>query len=314
MVDKEISVLLSADDRYARYCAVTILSILENTSSPDKFHFYVLSPDISAQNINKLQQLCNQFNSILSVIPINLSLFQDLPAFHEHFNLNNYSRLCGPDLCEDSEIIIYLDCDIVVLGDIANLCKYQLNGKPIGAVPHVKLPYQETFIKNFSIDDEDIYFNSGVMLIDSINWRHNQYSQTVIKCCIENPNKLHFADQDALNAVFWRNYCHLPGMWNVEARLYKEKLLGLPQNEEITQRMQNPQIIHYTGSDKPWVSENYVPMRHLYTYYSEQLSKDFSWVPSTKEPKKCSISSCLKFIWSCLYFRASYSFHRILNN
>ncbi|MFM6025717.1 MAG: glycosyltransferase family 8 protein [Dolichospermum sp.] len=310
---EEISVLFSADDPYARYCAVTIFSILKNTSSPENFHFYILSPDISQTNINRIEQICSQFNAVVSVIPVDLSLFQDLLVVQKDWNLNIYSRLWGPDLCHNLERMIYLDCDILVLGDIAELFNYELNSKPIAAVPHVQLPYQDIFQQNFAVDGDDLYFNSGVLLIDSIHWQQKQCTKNILQWCMENANQLTFPDQDALNAVFWKNYCHLPGVWNVEARLYKEKLLGLPQNQEITQRMQYPKIIHYTGPDKPWSSQKYVPMRHLYVYYSEQLSQKFSWLPSNQEPKKCTIQALLNFAWSCLYFRASYNFHKIFN-
>ncbi|MDZ8107900.1 MAG: glycosyltransferase family 8 protein [Nostoc sp. DedQUE12a] len=308
---EKTSILLAADDNYSRYCAVTILSTLENTSTPENFEFYILSPDISRENLGKIEEVCKQFNARVSIIPVDLQLFKYLPAFHKHFNLNNYSRLFGPNQCHSCDRLIYLDCDIIILADLQDLFKHELNGKPIGAVPHVQLPYEDTFRQNFEINGEDIYFNSGVMLIDTIYWRDKQYGEVVLEFCLENASKLHFADQDALNVIFWRNYCHLPGFWNVEARLYKEKLLGLPQNQEITKRMENPKIIHYTGSDKPWSSYNYVPMRHLYIHYSQELSQKFSWLPSKQEPQKNTIQSILNFAWSCFYFRASCSIRKI---
>jgi lipopolysaccharide biosynthesis glycosyltransferase len=312
-VTKEISVLFSADDRYARYCAVTMLSVLENTSSAGKLHFYILSPDISQNNIHRIEKVCNQFNAMVSVIPVDIKLFSSLPTVQKHINLNMYSRIYAPELCKECERIIYLDCDVIVIADIADLFNCHLEEKPIAAVPHVQLPYQDVFRHNFNIEGEDTYFNSGLLLINTIQWQQKEYTKDVLNFCMENAGKLLFPDQDALNAVFWKNYCHLPGVWNVEARLYKEKLLGLLQNEEITKRMENPKIIHYTGADKPWSSQNYVPMRHLYTYYSDQLAQKFSWFPSNPEPKKCTIQSFLKFAWSCLYFRASYNFHRLFN-
>ena len=308
---EQIPIFLSADDNYARYCAVTILSILKNTKTPEKLKFYVLSPDISPSSINYLQKLCVFFNSHIDFITVNLDLFKDFPNFQEHFNLNNYSRLYGVDLCKESEKTVYLDCDTIISGDIINLFSLNLNNHILGAVPHVQLPYQSVFLKTFNLDAIDVYFNSGVLLINSLNWRNNNYTSMILDCCIENREKLHFADQDALNAVFWGNYCHLPGEWNVEARLYKEKLLGLPQTEEITYRMKNAKIIHYTGADKPWNSKNYVPMRHLYRHYSEMLSEEFGWLSVKPEPKICSSLAMIKFIWSCIYFRASYNLKRI---
>ncbi|MBD2364690.1 glycosyltransferase family 8 protein [Anabaena minutissima FACHB-250] len=308
-MEDKISVFFSADENYARYCATTILSILDNTSSPEKLEFHILSPDITQENTQKFRRICAEFNAQISVIHIDMSLFSSLPELL-HLSLNAYSRLLIPDLCE-KEKIIYLDCDLIVLGDILELFQCELGGKPIGSVPHVQFPYQDFFKQNFDVQGDDICFNSGVMLIDTAYWRERGYVKKVLKCAEKYSSKLHFGDQDALNAIFWRNYCHLLGVWNVETRLYKEKLLGLPQNEEITKRMQNPKIIHYTGADKPWASKKYVPMRHLYTYYSKQLSQKFSWYPSKDEPKQCTISSFLNFAWSCLYFRTSYNINKI---
>ncbi|ANV87357.1 glycosyltransferase family 8 protein [Picosynechococcus sp. PCC 7117] len=307
---EQIPIFLSADDNYARYCAVTILSILKNTQKPEELHFYIFSPDITNENTRKIDQLCSSFNSNLSIIKIDLNLFKSLPEI-EHVNLNTYTRLITPELSKINCNIILLDCDIIVLSEIADFYKYNLKTFSLGAIPHVQFPYQEIFLKKFEIQNEDFYFNAGVMLINGDTWQKNDYSDKTFVFASDNADKLQFQEQDALNAVFWCNYCHLPGEWNVEARLYKEKLLGLPQTEEITHRMKNAKIIHYTGPDKPWKSKNYVPMRHLYLYYSEMLSEEFGWLPSKPEPKSCSPLAMIKFIWSCIYFRTSYIFKKI---
>jgi lipopolysaccharide biosynthesis glycosyltransferase len=306
-----IPIFLAADNKYARYCAVTITSILENTSQPDRLKFFVLSSDISNENTEKLKQICHHFSSEIFIVHVDLSLFSSFPMVLEHINLNTYSRFLIPELCSDYKQAIYLDCDIIVLSDIAHLFDKGIDTKPIGAVPHVALPYQDTFVRSFDVRGDDIYFNAGILVIDIDLWKQKQYSKTIVQYCTNNIQNLTFADQDALNVLFWQNYHHLPGVWNVESRLYKEKLLGLPQDQETNYRTQNPAIIHYTGPDKPWASQKYVPMRHLYIRYSEQLTNEFGWLPSNPEPKRCSVSAFLEFLLSCLYFRFSYNFRKI---
>jgi lipopolysaccharide biosynthesis glycosyltransferase len=310
VMNGKIPIFFAADNKYARYCAVTITSIIENTSQPERLKFYILSSDISKENQQKLEQMCASSSVGISVIDVDLSLFASLPTILEHLNLNMYSRLLIPELCPDCQQIIYLDCDTLVLSDIADLFDLEIAKKPIAAIPHIQLPYQDIFVKTFNVRDADIYFNSGVLVIDTELWRKKQYGQTILKYCSDNIERLHLADQDALNVVFWENYYHLPGVWNVETRLYKEKLLGVPQDKKTNGRIKSPKILHYTGPNKPWSSENYVPMRHLYAQYSEQLSNDFDWLPSSPEPKRCSTPALLKFIWTCLYFRTSCSFRR----
>jgi lipopolysaccharide biosynthesis glycosyltransferase len=301
-MNKQISILLSADEHYARYCTVTILSVLSNTLFSKEIYFYILTPDFSSDSIQKIEELCQAFKAKVSFIPIDISLFQSFPTFHPHFNQNNYSRICGTDLCPNCDRLIYLDCDLVVLDDIAELFKSDLNDQPIGAIPHVQLPYQQTFVDNFPVNSTDVYFNSGVMLIDTDRWRREKYAEAMLNLACKYADKLHFADQDAFNALFWGNYHHLPGVWNVEARLYKEKLIGLPQTQEITDRMQNPKIIHYTGVDKPWSSKNYVPKRKIYLEYSDRLSSLTGWLPDS-EVRCCHPLKLFLFIYSCIYFR-----------
>jgi len=306
-----IPVVLTADNRYIRQCATTILSALENSSSPANISFYLISPDISEDNIYKLKRLCECFNARLSVINIDLDLFSSFPTIYEHLNLNVYSRLYIPNLLPQHDRVIYLDCDIIILGDLYELFSVLNEGKVVSAIPHVQFPYQEDFKKEFSIEQEDSYFNAGVMLLELEGWRIKNYSNQLLRWIANNSTKLQFNDQDALNFMFWGNYYHLPGEWNVEARLYKEKLLGLPQTDEIAKRMKSPKIIHYTGPDKPWSSKNYVPKREVYLEYSDRLSRLIGWQIDS-EVRCCQPSNFIYFLWSCFYFRMSWNLRNLL--
>jgi len=310
-MQEEISILLSANEKYSRQCAVTILSILGNTSLPQKINFYVLTPDISIDNREKIKKLCHYFDSKVIFVDIDITLFDafPIPALHSptsKFKKSKdvYSRLLGPDLLKQCNRLLYLDCDLVVLGDVIDLFYSSLNGMPIGAVPHVQFPYQEVFVKTFEMQEVDIYFNSGVILIDAEMWRNKVYSNNVVDLLEKYGDKISFADQDILNILFWKNYFHLPGIWNVESRLYKAKLLGLPQTEETTERMRSPQIIHYTGPEKPWLSRQYVPKREIYLEYSDRLSSLLNWLPNS-DIRGCHPLKFSSFVWSCLYFRGA---------
>jgi lipopolysaccharide biosynthesis glycosyltransferase len=309
-MDNLIPIFLAADDRYARYCAVTMMSILANTASPERLKFYVLSSDISVENTRKLERLQFGVDNV-SVLNIDLSLFDSLPIILKHLNLNMYSRLLIPELCPHLHKIIYLDCDTIVLSDIVELFDTDLEDKPLGAIAHIQQPYQAVFVEKFNVADNDIYFNSGVLVIDTDLWRAHQYGKAVIEYCEKYSDKLHFPDQDSLNVIFWENYYHCSGLWNVETRLYNEKLIGVPQDPETDYRIHNPKILHYAGSNKPWNSSQYVPMRHLYAKYSQQLAEYSGWMPDRPEPKRCSVNGLLQFMWTCLYFRSSTTFRKV---
>ena len=300
----EISILLSADENYARQCAITMLSVLSNTAAPEKVRFYLLTPDLTGNSRDRLEAICRKFTATLSVFFISLKKFESFPLLHEHFSLSTYSRLLGPDLCVDCDRLVYLDCDLVVLGDISDLFYMDLSGMPLGAVPHVSLPYQSVFTSTFSVSNKDRYFNAGAMVIDANYWRKNKVTEAILQLAIAYADKLEFADQDPLNVFFWENYAHLPGIWNVEARLYSEKLLGVSQDEETSTRMKLPQLIHYTGADKPWKSERYVAKRRCYLEYSDRLTSLLGW-ESKSQPSNVNVKGFWHFVYACLYFRAA---------
>lgn len=306
----EISILCSADETYARQCAVMMLSVLSNTAEAKRVHFYLLSPDFSAESRTKLKKVCDLFGAEISILPIDLQQFKSLPIHYKHTNLLVYSRLIAPDICKMCDQLIYLDCDLIVLGDVAELYNFDLSGKPLGAVPHVSLPYQQVFTATFPVGGIDRYFNAGVLVINAKFWRNNCLTEKILDLVDTYSNDLEFADQDLLNIYFWRNYSHLPGTWNVEARLYREKILGLSQDAEIKERMRSPKLIHYTGSDKPWSSSKYVPKREFYIEYSDRLSVLIDW-DADSIIRKMNILKGLSFAYSCMHFRAA-SFLKIL--
>ena len=299
----EISILLSADENYARQCAITLLSVLSNTAAPKKVHFYLLTPDLANNSRNFLERLCLHFGATLSVLSVSLQQFESLPLLNKHLSLSTYMRLLGPDLCPACDRLLYLDCDLVVLGDIAELFHYDLSSLPLGAVPHVSFPYQKVFTDSFYPLEEDQYFNAGVLVIDAKYWRASNLTQAILELAAVHKDKLTFEDQDLLNIFFWNNYAHLPGTWNVEDRLYNEKLLGIFQGEETRHRMKLPQLIHYTGSNKPW-RKQYVAKRSCYLQYSDHLSSLLGW-ESESQPRRASIRGFWHFVYACLYFRAA---------
>lgn len=300
---EEIPILLSSDEKYARNCAVTVISALSNTSSHNKLHFYILSPDFSDKSFKNIDIICQIFNAKLSLITIDVNQFEAYQFSQEFFEPNKYSVILGPNLCKKCTKILYLDCDLIILGDLHDIFQYNLDNKILGAVPQVQFPYQKTFIKKFNKTCQDIYFNSGVLLIDAVRWRERKTTEMLFNLIKEHASRFHYNDQDALNVMFLGDYYHLPGIWNVEARLYKEKLLSFAQAPEIKKRIANPQIIHYTGLDKPWSSRKYVPQRSLYKYYSHKLTQLTGWSPRQLEPKRASTISYFKFIHSCLYYK-----------
>ena len=76
------------------------------------------------------------------------------------------------------------------------------------------------------------YFNSGVMLINLDYWRQNNVGERAIAFVRDNPTRVNYYDQDALNAILANCWISLSPIWN--------------------QHIPNPAIVHFVGEDKPW--------------------------------------------------------------
>ena len=107
---------------------------------------------------------------------------------------------------ESVDKILYLDSDITVRTDVAELYSIDIEDYSLAAVEDV---FAETFKKNFRLSESAIYINSGVMLlnlkklceIDIIAELQN------LPECFDN---VVFGDQDVINHLFQNKI-----LWNL---------------------------------------------------------------------------------------------------
>lgn len=84
-------------------------------------------------------------------------------------SLSQYARLFLSTLLPDNiQRVLYLDCDIIFKQSIIKLWNLDLQGKTIGALMDAFSSY---YRKNIDLQPDDIMFNSGVMLIDLVQWK-----------------------------------------------------------------------------------------------------------------------------------------------
>ena len=74
-----MNILFSSDDNYARHLGVAIYSLLTNNANVADLRIFVVDNNISAANINKLQQITAAFDNVkLIFIPFNGDLLKYL--------------------------------------------------------------------------------------------------------------------------------------------------------------------------------------------------------------------------------------------
>ena len=216
------------DGHYSKFVGTSMTSIFENTREEITIHILhdqTLTPD----NRDKLNYVAGKYNqrikfyNVAALMPDRLKFLTDkIPAIAEgRFSVGTFYRLLMTELMpkHDVERIIYLDADILVNLDIAELWFVKLDGKPIAAVPEVEATFghmveNKHIITSGRVKDKD-YFNAGVLLIDlnALNQSVENLFVDGITFLADNP-KCECFDQDILNNYFSTNCVKLPSRFD----------------------------------------------------------------------------------------------------
>lgn len=262
----EIPIVFCSDQNFTDHVAVTIISICE--SNPTfQFNFHLLSSDPKKYKIKKLEKLCLSLRSNLTVHIPDFSIFQDLPEVH-HLKKSSYFRLLIPQLIHDNRIL-YLDSDILCLDDLSPFLELDLASFPIAAVADPVYKWND----ELGMQKDSVYFNSGMMLINRDSWLENKVTKKSLEFIRSNPDKIKFADQCGLNAVLDGKYLELSPKFNQQAILYRSDVPKVNQiwnQDEILDALNQPILIHFTGSSKPWQYQNAHPQKSLYWTFQKK--------------------------------------------
>lgn len=239
---KTIDVIFSSDDTYAQYLGVTLCSIFENKESANKINIYVIDGGILKDNKKKLEILENKYGFKISYISINKDYFKDL-YISDHISHATYYRILIPTLFKEKvKKILYLDCDLIVQCDLSELFEKDVSNYYVGAVEDSTSETKEVL----GLNSSDPYFNAGVLLINIEKWNNSDLVVQTFKFIRENPDKIKFWDQDALNYILKNKWLTLDKRFNFFAADVKKEIKYSNLSE-----LKNC-IIHFSGNIKPW--------------------------------------------------------------
>ena len=267
-----IPIAMTCSNEYVPYCATTMLSILKNTAPSNKIHFYILTTGIKKYNQNKLKKLGykNYDISFINVSIEELSIFDEI-SFSEHVGKMSFVRLLLPEFIKNEKKVIFIDCDTLVLGDIGELYKIDLNNNFFGAVEDVN-KFEFGYNLNFDYYTNGyVYVNAGVLLVDIYKLKSYNYKAAMIECCKQNLEIYECSDQDLLNDTFKGRIKILPTKWNLHHNFHHYNYRFVPLDDESYKAScKSPAIIHFVGPSKPWMENCKNPYQNLYLGYFKE--------------------------------------------
>jgi lipopolysaccharide biosynthesis glycosyltransferase len=262
---ERIHIVAVADDRYAQHLGVNFTSLLMHKSQDRSISLHVIDGGISPWNKHLLQFTLEKLGAKINFLTINTDIYLDL-VVSQHITKAAYYRLSIPDLFTEIGVdkVIYMDCDLIVKEDISLLWDIPLSEYTIAAVGDIGGIFR---LEDLSMPSTSQYFNSGVMVINLTKWRKDGVTNTVLDFLLRNPEKIHYHDQDGLNAILYNDWLALPPNWNMQNNMLDRTTSVCFSEKELKEAKRHPSIIHFTGTSKPWQYDNTHPYKKEYYKY-----------------------------------------------
>lgn len=175
-----------------------------------------------------------------------------------------YLRLNVHQVLADESRVLYLDSDLLVMGDLRELLTLPMGGFALGAV---RDPVRPTLgcggalpgWESLGLPADREYFNSGVLLLDLDECRSTGILDRAGKILAERPEVTRFPDQDALNWAADDNWLRLDPTWNTFAMSivsrradYVHVAEPVASLESLLRAERTASVLHFSGRHKPW--------------------------------------------------------------
>ena len=257
-----VPVALSCNENYAKYTAVTIQSLIENAGPANRYEIYVLHTELKPETMKRLEKIRGVNYSVRC---INVEKFLP-PAgelfVNEHITKETYYRFCIPEAIVRPKVI-YIDCDLVVLADIAELYSQPTNGAAISGINNFMNRGMYLYVKDSLKIDPAAYINGGVLLIDTKRYKEEKIKEKFVRLV---KNEYRFLDQDIINVICEGKITLLPDRWNYQWHNANEKRPLMAKQAEYNAIAKDPAILHFTTRHKAWNTPNWALAERFWYY------------------------------------------------
>lgn len=304
--ENNVAVVLAANNFYVPYISTLIHSIAENASKEYTYDINIFHQDITPINMNLLkQEFANKPNISIRFCDMSSRAHEYKNLFTKwHFTVETYFRLFIQDIMVNYKKVLYLDGDMIVKADIAELFNEDVDGYLLAAARDIDMagvynsnsvvaddtidPRRKNYIDNeLKIRDPYGYFQAGVILFNLEEMRKSFNPRKVFTFAAS--RQWEYLDQDVLNYFAQGRVKYIDLSWNVlydwEFVRIKNVISKAPINMylEYMESRKSPKIIHYGGTIKPWqradgdFADAYWRIARISAYYELILSRMSVW-------------------------------------
>ena len=273
--------VLAANEVYVPYLSVMFESILANSKDENRYDMMVLTRNISP---NSREMLASQFtgrdNFSLRFVDVTKQKSDFTELFtRSHYQIETYYRLLVQEILCNYPKALYLDSDMVVNRDLADLFSTDVDGYLAAACrdPEAAGRYsgyergKKRYVDEIlSLENPYDYFQAGMILFNLNEMRASFDCREIMEFAFSREWDL--LDQDVLNVLFEGHVKFVEMGWNVVFD-WKQVRIGIIENgpewicEEYMEARKKKYIIHYAGPNKPW-NEPHMDMSSYFWDYA----------------------------------------------
>ena len=255
---KEIPIFFAIDDGYTPFLAVAIQSLIENASKDYKYLIKVLHTNVQKDHMEQIKKYENQ-NVSIEFVNLNyyIEKVKDKLYTRDYYTNTTYFRLFLPELYPQYDKVLYLDSDIIILGDVSELYNTDMGTNLVAAAPddiiQTNKVFQDYAELVVGVAKYQHYFNAGVVLMNLDELRKFKFQEKFLYLL----EKVKFSvaqDQDYLNRLCKGRVTLISHDWDV-----------MPYVNEET-KPEDIKIIHYNFAYKPWHFEDVTYNEYFWEY------------------------------------------------
>jgi lipopolysaccharide biosynthesis glycosyltransferase len=217
---------------------------------------FVLSPDLTEGELSEISP--ESTSRAIDLVRADPDALANLPLGDRDWRTPSvYLPLMLPGLLpRDTQVVLYLDCDMLVLEDLTPLFDTPLDGTPVGAVRDWHSPCIGSWEgvgawKSLGLDPRLPALNSGVLLLDLDRWRAEDITARTLEFVDQYRDTIRLYDQEAMNAVLSTRWKELDPRWNVQS-LEPRPAVTLYDPVLLEEAFARPAVQHFIGPYKPW--------------------------------------------------------------
>lgn len=278
-----VPIVFAADDAYVPMLTTTLLSVLENASEAYRYDVVVLERGISQAKKQIVQSFFSRFeNAQIRFADVSgmVESYQ-LQTNNLHISIETYYRFLIQRVLPEYDKVLYLDADLIVVGNVSQLYGIDLGDNLLAAAHDIdfvgnldikgenRLAYARNVL---NLDDPYGYFQAGVLVLNTAEMRKLHPFETWLE--LASNSEYLYDDQDILNAECQGRVKYLDTAWNVMVNCdnrIKKVFSFAPANmfDDFMRAYADPKIVHYAGYEKPW-KPGPCDMEELYWSYARR--------------------------------------------